>query len=60
MLDATTHGIRQKSYKLRAQILQEMFTNKILSSNCILIDCAVNIEPLCNKLFAKFHFLKKY
>lgn len=52
VLDITTHGIRQQSYKLRAQILKEIFANKILSNTCILIDCTVNVRFLCNKLFA--------
>jgi len=54
-----THGIRQQSYKLRAQILKEIFANKILSNTCILIDCTVNVGSLCNKLFAKGPFFKE-
>jgi len=59
VLDATKYGIRQQSYKMRAQILKDIFTNKILSDTCILIDCAVNVGSLCNKLFAKCPFFKE-
>ncbi|KAM0727893.1 hypothetical protein ACS0PU_005362 [Formica fusca] len=58
VLDAATR-ITQQSYKLRAQILKEIFTNKILSNTCILVDCAVNVGSLCNKLFAKCPFFKE-
>ena len=46
-----SHGIKKSSYRLRATILKEIFENKILPNNCILIGCEVTIGFLCRKLF---------
>lgn len=54
VLNIATCGIEKQSYKLRAQILDEIFTGTLLPNNCILIDCAVNVGFLCSKLFTKY------
>lgn len=52
--DMTSHAVRKVSYRLRAQILKEIFSSSIQRGNCILIDCQVTIGFLCNKLFADY------
>lgn len=54
VVNIATHGVRKHSYRLRAQVLNEIFTGTSLPNNCILIDCAVNIGSLCSKLFTKY------
>jgi hypothetical protein len=54
VINIATHGIKKYSYRLRAEILSEIFTGTPLPNNCILIDCAVNIGFFCNKLFTKY------
>jgi len=53
IVNIATHGIRKHSYRLRGQILNDIFTGTSLPNNCILIDCTVNIGYLCSKLFTK-------
>lgn len=54
VLNIATYGIKKQSYKLRAQILDEIFEATLLPNNCILIDCVVNVGFLCSKLFTKY------
>jgi len=53
IVNIATHGLRKHSYRLRAQILNDIFTGTSLPNNCILVDCTMNIGYLCNKLFTK-------
>lgn len=52
--DMVHFGVRKLSYRLRAEILINIFSGNTLPNNCILIDCQVTIGFLCNKLFAKY------
>jgi len=52
--DMVSHGVRKTSYRLRAEILKQIFSSNILPNNCILIDCQVTIGYLCGKLFAQY------
>lgn len=49
-----SYGVRKSSYRLRAEILKQIFSGNILSNNCILIDCQVTVGFLCRKLFTQY------
>lgn len=52
--EVTSYDIKKSSYRLRAIILKEIFTRKMLPNNCILINCEVSIGFLCRKLFQRY------
>jgi len=52
--DMVFHGVRNSSYRLRAEILMKIFPDNISPNNCILIDCQVTASFLCKKLFVEY------
>lgn len=54
-----SYGIKKSSYRLRVLILKEIFKNKILPNNSILICCEVSIGFLCRKLFQAYPSFKE-
>jgi len=49
-----SYGVRKSPYRLRAEILRQIFSGTILSNNCILIDCQATVDFLCRKLFTQY------
>ncbi|KAL6417346.1 hypothetical protein ACFW04_012804 [Cataglyphis niger] len=52
--EVVTYGIKKSSYRLRVEILRQIFSGNISSNNCILIDCQVTVGFLCRKLFTQY------